>query len=54
MSLLLFDSSPTYVLYSCTDLDHQALSSNPKGPLDDHVAETAKKTVENVAGEIKK
>ncbi|KAG0649891.1 hypothetical protein D0Z07_3677 [Hyphodiscus hymeniophilus] len=29
------------------------LSSNPKGPLDDHVAETAKKTLNNVAGEIK-
>jgi len=31
----------------------EELSSNPKGPLDDHVAETAKKTVKNVAGEIK-
>jgi len=31
----------------------EGLSSNPKGPLDDHVAETAKKTVKNVAGEVK-
>jgi len=31
----------------------ESLSSNPKGPLDDHMAETTKKTVENVAGEIK-
>jgi len=31
----------------------EGLSSNPKGPLDDHVAETAKKTVTNEAGDIK-
>jgi len=31
----------------------EGLSSNPKGPLDDHVAETTKKTVKNVAGDIK-
>jgi hypothetical protein len=39
--------------YGMTNLPLQSLSSNPKGPLDDHVAETAKKTVDNVAGDIK-
>jgi hypothetical protein len=29
------------------------LSSNPKGPLDDHAAETAEKTFKNVGGEMK-
>ncbi|PSS15113.1 hypothetical protein M430DRAFT_105151 [Amorphotheca resinae ATCC 22711] len=32
--------------------DINALTSNPKGPMDDHVAETTKKTVKNVAGDI--
>jgi len=31
----------------------EGLSSNPKGPLDEHVAETTSKTVKNVAGEVK-
>ena len=38
------------------DLDANAekgLSSNPKGPLDDHMAEVAKKTVKNDAGDAK-
>ena len=31
----------------------KGLSSNPKGPLDDHMREVAKKTVENDAGDAK-
>ncbi|KAH8598728.1 hypothetical protein B0O99DRAFT_683484 [Bisporella sp. PMI_857] len=31
----------------------EGLSSNPKGPLDDHVADTAKKTVGNNKGDVK-
>ena len=31
----------------------QGLSSNPKGPLDDHMREVAKKTVKNDAGDAK-
>jgi hypothetical protein len=34
------------------DVMKQALTSNPKGPMDDHVAETTKKTVKNVAGDL--
>jgi len=30
----------------------EGLLSNPKGPLDDHVAETTKKTVKNIAGDV--
>jgi hypothetical protein len=30
----------------------QELTSNPKGPLDDHVEELAKKKYKNVAGEL--
>ena len=46
-----------WVLFWClnkrADILIKGLSSNPKGPLDDHVAETTKKTVTNVAGDIK-
>jgi len=31
----------------------EGLTSNPKGPLDDHVEELAKKKYKNVAGELK-
>jgi len=31
----------------------EGFSSNPKGPLDDHVKEVAKKTVKNDAGDVK-
>ena len=35
-----------------TDALEQELTSNPKGPLDDHVEELAKKKYKNVAGEL--